>query len=83
MKPIPLDRPFRLPHDHQPGMRVPKPGSSCANCRFASITPDGPRCVNTHYQAWAGTSALIDPKTGQRVLDAQQYCSDWYEPARG
>lgn len=71
---------FYLPRNHLPAMRVPPPGSSCNNCRFAVAAQDGPRCSNEHYQAWAGTSALIDPKTGRRVMDPQQYCSDWYEP---
>jgi len=78
-----MPRPFQLPAHHEPGMRVPLPGSSCSNCRFATMAGDGPRCSNRYYQAWAGTSALIDPKTGARVLDARQYCSDWYEPAAG
>jgi hypothetical protein len=64
-------------------MRVPLPGSSCANCRFATMTGDGPRCSNALYQAWAGTSALVDPLTGVRIMNPQEYCSDWYEPKRG
>ncbi len=74
---------FSLPRDHLPAMRVPLPGSSCANCRFATMTGDGPRCSSPYYQAWAGTSALIDPLTGARVMNPQEYCSDWYMPKHG
>jgi len=71
---------FILPPDHQPAMRVPLPGSSCANCRYATIAGDGPRCANPYYQQWAGTSQLIDPVTRRRVMNPQEFCSDWFEP---
>ena len=61
-------------------MRVPAPGASCANCRFAKMMSDGPHCTNLLYQRWAGTSQLIDPFTKERVMNPQEYCSDWYEP---
>lgn len=78
-----MARKFHLPLNHQPGMKVPLPGSSCANCAFGTMAGDGPRCTNKYYQEWAGTSALMDPLTGKRVMDARQYCSDWYEPVKG
>lgn len=71
---------FHLPINHQPAMRVPFPGSSCKNCRFVGYTPSGPICHNRNYQDFMGTDALIDPDTGARVLAAQEYCSDWFEP---
>lgn len=75
------ERKFSLPQHHEPAMRVTKGGSSCANCAFASVQEDGPRCTSPEYQAWMGTSELIDPKTGERVLEADEYCSDWWMPA--
>jgi len=72
---------FFLPRNHLPAMRVPLPGSSCSNCRFAVSAKDGPHCSNKNYQDWAGTSELIDITTKRRVMDAQQFCSDWYEPS--
>ncbi len=65
---------FLLPRNHQPGLRVPKGGSSCANCKFYS--PVGGMygsCSSRYYQEWAGT-ALIP-------CEADSYCSDFYEPA--
>jgi len=61
-------------------MRVPFPGSSCKNCRYVGHDRSGPICQNVYYQRFMGTDALIDPDTGERVLDAQEYCSDWFEP---
>ena len=58
------------PADHKPGMRVTKPGSSCANCEY--LRP-GLHCANTYFQKWHGSNKI--PTT-----DASSYCSDWWSP---
>jgi hypothetical protein len=62
---------FTLPKDHEAGMRVPKGGSSCSNCRFVSA--DSKECLNTHWVEWNGGSTKLP-------APADEYCSDWYEP---
>jgi len=57
------------PADHQPGMRVPRGGSSCASCEY--LMPDRKNCGNEYFQKWHGSSKLPAP--------ADEYCSDWYE----
>lgn len=66
---------FRLPVDHEPALRVPKGGSSCANCKFY-VPQAGTygHCVEPNYIAWAGSTALPCP--------ADEFCSDWYVPTR-
>ena len=63
---------FVLPPNHQPGMRVPKGGSSCANCKYGEVREDGPHCTNNYFVDWHGESKLPAP--------ADEYCSDWWEP---
>ena len=77
---MPLERSARLkpkhptyPSDHEPAMRVPIGGSSCKTCRY--VTKDLKNCGNRHFVAWHGSPVLPFP--------ADQYCSDWYEPAKG
>ena len=67
--------PFVLPAYHEPGMRVPRGGTSCANCRYV-FYPDGkPHCAEPHFVAWnKGTRIPVD--------DAREYCSDWWQPTR-
>lgn len=68
--------PFILPRDHVPAIRVPQGGSSCANCAWAQVRPDGPHCVEPRFALWnKGTRLPVD--------DPSTYCSDWYEPAPG
>lgn len=62
--------PAEYPPDHQPGMRVPKGGSSCSSCRY--LSDDGRHCGNSYFQKWNGSDELPEP--------ADEYCSDWYEP---
>lgn len=68
--------PFVLPAYHEPGMRVPRGGTSCANCRYVFYPPDGkPHCAEPHFVAWnKGTRIPVD--------DAREYCSDWWQPTR-
>lgn len=61
---------FELPTTHRPGMRVPKGGSSCSNCRHF----DGQgSCNEPHFAAW---------QYGEKKIPASpdEYCSDWWEP---
>jgi hypothetical protein len=58
------------PANHKPGMRVPKGGSMCANCRY--LGQDRETCTNKFFVKWNGSDKLPAP--------ADQYCSDWYEP---
>ena len=60
------------PPDHKPGMKVPRGGSMCANCRF--LKDDKVSCSNRYFVQWNG-SATIPGKV-------DEYCSDWYEPKR-
>lgn len=61
------------PPDHKPAMQVPKGGSSCASCEY--VSKDHLNCSNKHFIKWFGSSKLPKP--------ADEYCSDWYEPAKG
>jgi hypothetical protein len=62
---------YSVPDDHLAGLRVPKGGSCCANCEYWIAKEE--ICTNTHYQEWAGTNKIPYP--------ADEYCTDWYEPA--
>lgn len=57
-----------LPPDHQLGMRVPKGGSMCANCKYLSSPTT---CGNSGFVKWNGSPELPDP--------ANEYCCDLYE----
>jgi hypothetical protein len=61
---------FEFPKDHQPGMRVPKGGSSCASCKY--LRP-GLHCANEYFQKWNGGKKIP-------TQHADEYCSDYYEP---
>lgn len=62
------------PSDHKPILRVPKGGSSCANCRFVNIKEHS--CGSPHYAKWNNGSHRL-PK-----LPLDEMCSDWYEKGR-
>lgn len=57
-----------LPADHQLGMKVPRGGSMCANCRFFKA-PNV--CGNKAFVEWNGSEKLPAP--------ADEYCCDLYE----
>ena len=59
---------FQLPSTHQAGMKVPKGGSCCANCKFFVDN----KCQNKYYQRWSQTNDI--------PVSADEYCSDWWEP---
>jgi hypothetical protein len=66
------------PADHKPGMRVPKGGSMCANCRYLvrdGIELTGRHCKQPDFIKWNGGSEIPDP--------INEFCSDWYEPRTG
>ena len=58
-----------LPAGHSPGMRVPKGGSSCANCRFGQ---EPGKCAEPNFQRWNGGPDLPAPN--------DEYCSDFWQP---
>lgn len=69
-KPIPKEKgPVEYPKDHQPGMRVPRGGSCCANCFYW----DGDDCESKEYRLWNNGS-------GEIPRDPDCYCSDWWTP---
>lgn len=59
---------FELPPNHKPGIKVPKGGSSCSNCKFWN----GSECTNEYFIKWNGSGTIPAPP--------DEYCSDWYEP---
>lgn len=59
-----------FPEDHQPGMRVPAGGSSCAKCNW--LADDGLSCTNDYFIKWNGGTGLLP-------YPANEYCSDWFE----
>jgi len=61
---------YHLPENHKAGIRVPKGGSSCVNCKF--LGEDKKSCNNKYWIQWnGGDSNLPAP--------ADEYCSDWWE----
>lgn len=60
----------KYPPNHKPGMKVPKGGSNCANCKF--LKDDRKSCGEPNFIAWNGSPII----PGQ--IDS--YCSDWYMP---
>jgi hypothetical protein len=62
-----------VPSGHQVGMRVPKGGSSCANCKF--LKP-GLHCGSVLFQKWNGSDKIP-------TKAADEYCSDYWEPREG
>lgn len=58
-----------LPPNHKLGLRVPKGGSMCADCRFLATSKT---CGNPRFVEWNGSPRLPAP--------ANEYCCDLYEP---
>lgn len=66
--------PFILPDDHVAGMKVPKGGACCANCKFVTQDGDGnSECTESNFTAWNGSPKIPAP--------ADEYCSDFWQPA--
>lgn len=59
-----------LPATHKAGLRVPKGGSCCANCKYWAAEEEV--CVSKHYIKWAGTNTI--------PYAANEYCTNWWEP---
>lgn len=57
------------PPDHEPGMAVPKGGSSCATCEYYKGRM---RCGNKFFARWNGSDKIP-------ASSPDEYCSDWYE----
>lgn len=64
---------FDLPESHKAGMKVPKGGSSCANCKFSEMKEDGPHCHSEYWVRWNGGETRLP------VDDPETYCSDFWE----
>lgn len=65
---------FKLPTNHKPAMRVPKGGSSCANCTYYGPSEGTPHgiCGSPEYVQYYGSPEIPYPP--------DEFCSDWYEP---
>lgn len=61
--------PVEYPPDHEPGMRVPKGGSSCSSCEY--LGEDKKTCDNKYFVKWNNSNVIPAP--------IDEYCSDWYE----
>ena len=61
---------YSVPDDHQAGLRVPRGGSCCANCKYWN--DEEQTCGNEYYKKWAETDKIPYPPN--------EFCSDWWEP---
>lgn len=61
---------FELPKSHSAGLKVPKGGSCCANCKFWNTTEG--LCGNEYYVKWNGDGKIPNPP--------DEFCSDWWQP---
>jgi hypothetical protein len=61
-----------LPDNHSAGLKVPKGGSCCANCKWWS--KEEQVCNSKYYQEWAGTNTI--------PYAADEYCTNWWEPIK-
>jgi hypothetical protein len=62
--------PMELPDSHRAGLKVPKGGSCCANCKWWN--KEEQVCTSTYYAKWADTNTIPYP--------ADEYCTNWWEP---
>jgi hypothetical protein len=63
--------PAEYPSNHQPGMRVTKGGSMCANCKW--WVAEGNKCNNQYWLKWHDGDEKI-PNA------ADEYCCNWWQP---
>jgi hypothetical protein len=61
---------YSLPSEHKAGIKVPKGGACCANCKYWDNSESA--CENKHFYKWA--------ETDQIPVAPDEYCSDWWEP---
>lgn len=62
-------KPITYPGSHEVGVKVPKGGSSCANCRH--LKP-GIRCDEKTYVQWNGSDKIP-------TKAADEYCCDLWQ----
>ena len=68
-----------FPADHQAGMRVPKGGSMCKNCKFLKDA-ENRICDEPNFIAWDGGDGK--PEGSDKIPYAiDSYCSDWWKPS--
>ena len=60
---------IEYPADHEPGMRVTKGGSMCANCEY--WVEKGNLCNNKYWLQWHDGDAKIP-------APADEYCCNWW-----
>jgi hypothetical protein len=60
---------IEYPSNHKPGIRVPKGGSMCANCKWWGSEEN--ICNNKYWQEWAETDKVPYP--------GDEYCCNWWE----
>lgn len=66
---IQISKNFVLPRNHEPGMQVPKGGSSCAKCEY--LADNKTDCNNEYFIKWNG-----GPRIPGKI---DEYCSDWFD----
>jgi hypothetical protein len=65
---------IEYPPNHKAGMRVPKGGSMCANCKFLN-RETMKDCTEPYFIKWNGGRSLIP-------APIDEYCSDFYQPGK-
>lgn len=69
----------QYPPGHEAGMRVPKGGSMCKNCRF--LDRDTMKdCTERNFIAWEGPDKPAGSSEIPYAID--EYCSDWWGPKK-
>ena len=58
-----------LPKSHRAGLKVPKGGSCCANCKYWNSGKEV--CTNEYYIKWAQTNTI--------PYAPNEYCTDFWE----
>jgi len=61
--------PVTYPPNHQPGMKVTKGGSMCANCEY--WVAEGNKCNNKYWLKWHDGNENIP-------YPADEYCCNWW-----
>lgn len=70
-----------FPADHEAGMRVPRGGSMCKNCKFLADA-ENRICNEENFIAWDGGEEK--PAGSDKIPYAiDEYCSDFYMPKQG
>lgn len=66
---------FEFPSGHEPGMEVPKGGSSCKSCKYLE-DPEKRICGNQYFIDWQRSKGVKKPEEIPGKIDS--YCSDWW-----